>query len=137
MEGRLGTVGTDWGFAIAFRHAGLPKSPARRKIRDPEKWLRKLCLKLPDTTEKISWGHPNFRVANRTFAVFEIYRERPSIAIEAELEEQSFLVEQFGFYVTPYVGKRGWVSAWVDVPAPYGLIEDLVVKAHARRARAR
>ena len=112
----------------------MKEAPALRKVRDPEKWLRKICLALPGTSEKISWGHPNFRVANRTFAAFEIYKGRPSIAIEAEIDEQAFLVERFGFYVTPYVGKRGWVSAWVDVPAPYKLMEDLVREAHARRA---
>jgi len=105
---------------------------ALRKVRDPESWIRKVCMALPATTEAASWGHPNFRAAGRTFAVFETYRGRPCIAIAAEPEEQSFLVERFGFFRTPYVGARGWVSAWVDEPAPFRLIGDLARKAHRR-----
>ena len=103
-----------------------------RRIRDPERWIRRLCLALPATVEVASWGHPNFRAAGRTFAVFEIWKGRPCIAVAAEPEEQAFLIERFGFFKTPYVGNRGWVSAWVDVPAPFRLIDDLARAAHRR-----
>jgi predicted DNA-binding protein (MmcQ/YjbR family) len=89
-------------------------------------------MALPGTSEVEAWGHPNFRVAGRTFAVFEIYKGRPCIAISADPEEQSFLVERFGFFKTPYVGNRGWVSAWVDQPAPFRLMADLIGQAHRR-----
>jgi predicted DNA-binding protein (MmcQ/YjbR family) len=93
-------------------------------------------MTLPGTTEVEAWGHPNFRVAGRTFAVFEIYKHRPCIAISADPQEQSFLVERFGFFKTPYVGNRGWVSAWVDQPAPFRLMRDLIAKAHHRSLEA-
>jgi predicted DNA-binding protein (MmcQ/YjbR family) len=111
---------------------GAAARPALRKIRDPEAWIRKVCMALPGTSEAASWGHPNFRAAGRTFAVFEIYRGRPCIAIAAEPEEQAFLVERFGFFKTPYVGNRGWVSIHVDQPAPFSLVRDLVFAAHRR-----
>jgi len=87
---------------------------------------------LPGTTEVEAWGHPNFKTAGGTFAVFEIYKGRPCIAIRADPEEQTFLVERFGFFRSPYVGNRGWVSAWVDEPAPFRLMGDLIVLAHGR-----
>ena len=105
---------------------------ALRKERDPLSWLRRLCMALPGTSEVETWGHPNFRVSGRTFAVFEIYKGRPCIAISADPEEQPFLVERFGFFKTPYVGNRGWVSAWVDQPAPFRLMRDLIAQAHRR-----
>ena len=104
----------------------------RRKESDPLKWIRRLCRGLPGTAEVEAWGHPNFQVSGHTFAVFEIYKGRPCIAIRADLEEQSFLVERFGFFKTPYVGNRGWVSAWVDQPAPFRLMGDLITGAHRR-----
>jgi predicted DNA-binding protein (MmcQ/YjbR family) len=103
-----------------------------RKQRDPLGWIRKRCSALPGSTEVEAWGHPNFRVAGRTFAVFEIYKGRPCIAIFADPEEQPVLVERFGFFKTPYVGNRGWVSAWVDQPAPFRLMRDLIAQAHRR-----
>ena len=30
--------------------------------------LKKSCLELPETSEAISWGHPNFRVGKKIFA---------------------------------------------------------------------
>jgi predicted DNA-binding protein (MmcQ/YjbR family) len=106
-----------------------------RKQLDPLGWIRRLCSALPGTAEVEAWGHPNFRVSGRTFAVFEIYKGRPCIAISADPEEQSFLVERFGFFKTPYVGNRGWVSAWVDQPAPFRLMRDLIAQAHRRSVR--
>ncbi len=110
---------------------------------DPLVWLRTLCGTLPGVEEAVAWGHPNFRSAGRTFAVFEVYRGRPTIAVKAELAEQEILVERFWFFRTPYVGKQGWVSAWVDGPVPWDLLQDLITKAHAatreaprRKARA-
>ncbi len=103
-----------------------------RKELDPLSWMRRFCMALPGTAEFEAWGHPNFRVAGRTFAVFEIYKRRPCIAISANPEEQSFLVERFGFFKTPYVGSRGWVSVWVDQPAPFRLMRDLIAQAHRR-----
>lgn len=115
---------------------------ALRRKRDPLSWIRRQCMALPGVVEVEAWGHPNFRVAGRTFAVFEIYKGRPCIAISADPEEQSFLIERFGFFKTPYVGNRGWVSAWVDQPAPFRLMGDLIAQARRRagtwrRARKR
>ena len=108
----------------------------RRKA-DPLSWTRRLCLALPGVVEVKAWGHPNFRTSGRTFAVFEIYKGRPCIAICADPEEQSFLVERFGFFRTPYIGNRGWVSVWVDQPAPFRLIGDLIAQAHRRAGETR
>ena len=103
-----------------------------RKKLDPLSWIRRLCRTLPGTVEVEAWGHPNFRVGGRTFAVFEIYKGRPCIAVSADREEQSFLVERFGFFKTPYIGNQGWVSAWVDQPAPFRIMRDLIAQAHHR-----
>jgi len=39
------------------------------------KKLRKICLALPDTEETVSFGHPTFRVRQKTFAVMEEYNK--------------------------------------------------------------
>jgi predicted DNA-binding protein (MmcQ/YjbR family) len=113
-----------------------PTTAGARSLRDPLGWLRRICLALPGATEVGAWGHPNFRVAGRTFAVFEIYKGRPCIAVVADLDEQPALIDHFGFFKTPYIGRLGWVSAWVDEPAPFRLIGELVRRAHGSAAAA-
>lgn len=101
---------------------------------DPLGWLRGKCRALAGVEEKSAWGHPSFNVAGRTIAAFEIFRGRPSIAVLAERDRQDILVEPFGLFKTPYSGRYGWVSAWVDVPAPWDLISELLAEAHASAA---
>jgi predicted DNA-binding protein (MmcQ/YjbR family) len=97
---------------------------------DPLSWLRAHCGTLPQVEEVVAWGHPNFRTAGRIFATFETYRGRPCIAVKTELAEQEVLVTHFGFFKTPYVGKQGWVSVWVDETVPWERLRDLITKAH-------
>lgn len=97
--------------------------------------LRRLCLSLPGVSEVEAWGHPNFRVGKKTFAVFEIYRGRPSIAVQAPDGMQDLLADEVRFFRTPYVGHRGWVSAWVDRRVDWALLKGLIVRSHREAAR--
>lgn len=93
--------------------------------------LRRLCLSLPGTSEVAAWGHPNFRVAGKTFAVFEFYKSRPCIAVKSEIGLQQLLVDSEHFFRTPYLGDRGWISVWVDRPVGWRLIGDLVRRSYS------
>jgi len=114
-----------------------PVRAAFRRVRDPLEWLRKTCRALPGAVEVEAWGHPNFKADGRAFAAFEFWKGRPSIALLAGAEKQELLVERFGFFRTPYAGKRGWVSAWVDEPAPFELMKSLLRDAHQRATAPR
>ena len=94
------------------------------------KKLRDLCLSLPGVSEVEAWGHPNFRVGKKTFAVFEFYRGRPCIAVKAPDGLQQLLIDEVRFFRTPYIGNRGWVSAWVDREVDWGLLQDLVKRSY-------
>ena len=92
--------------------------------------LRRLCLSLPGTSEVASWGHPNFKVGGRTFAVYEVYKGRPAIAVKTEPGLQEMLIDDERIYRTPYVGHRGWVSIWIDRPVAWKSIRDLVMASY-------
>lgn len=92
--------------------------------------LRAFALSLPGTSEVPSWGHPNFRAGKKTFAVYEIYRGRPSIAVKLPRPDGEALLGDGRFYVTPYIGKHGWVSLWVDAPVPWALVRDLALRSY-------
>ena len=36
--------------------------------------LRRICSALPDTTETVTFGHPTFKAAGKTFTVLETYK---------------------------------------------------------------
>src|SRR5476649_1130109 len=83
--------------------------------------LRKLCLALPEAHEVEAWGEPTFRVRNKMFAMFASAkthhgRGRPGVWFKATREDQAKLVQAAPdcFFVPPYVGKSGWVGAWLD-----------------------
>lgn len=97
---------------------------------DPElKRLRALCLALPETTEKDSWGHPNFRAGKRTFVTYEWIKGRPSIAFRLNPPDLEPLLLRRQFFVTPYGGGQ-WVSLWVSRRMSWRLVEDLVLRSY-------
>ncbi len=98
--------------------------------------LRKLCLGLPGTEEKVAWGDPTWRVpGGRMFAGQKgnVEGHRPSLWLAAPDGAQSFLVggDPERFFVPPYVGKQGWVGIWMDTPrVDWQMVEELIAQAY-------
>ncbi len=91
--------------------------------------LRRMCLALPDTTEAVAWGHPNFRVAKKTFCALEILKGRPSVALGATSAEVKRLMKKKDFFGTPY-GRLVYVSRWLDGDINWRELETLVKKSY-------
>ena len=85
---------------------------------DPEKHVervRRLCLALPETWEKLSHGEPTFFVKKRVFAMCSINHHNDGhVAVWVPVSPglQSALIENSPekFFNPPYVGVRGWVG---------------------------
>ena len=105
--------------------------------------LRKICSQLPDVTETVSFGHPTFQVAGKTFAVFEQYKGEFGLALKVEKELQGIFLKDPRFYLTPYIGKKGWVTLRMQgTPVDWKEVREMVKGSHrllgdqrARRAR--
>ena len=91
--------------------------------------LRRLCRSLPETSEKASWGHPNFIAGKRTFVTYEIVDGRPSIAFRLHAADAGRLLTRVPFFATPY-GRGQWVSVWVDGAVDWIQITDLVHRSY-------
>ena len=80
--------------------------------------VRRLCLALPATDERISHGEPTFFVARRVFVMFADNHHgdgRVAVWLPAPPGVQSGLIEQSPaiYFRPPYVGHKGWVaSTW-------------------------
>lgn len=94
-----------------------------RPVRRPEllERIRALVAALPETSEKLAWGGPTFRVgtAQKMFAMFTDDHhgdDRIALWCKAPPGVQEMLVEAEPerFFRPPYVGPSGWIGIRVD-----------------------
>ena len=114
------------------------RSPSRSAFasvaaKTPLARLRELCLSFPESHEIEAWGEPTFRVRNKVFAMYaspETHHGagRPSVWIKSAHVTQDMLVraEPARYFVPPYVGKGGWVGAYLDKRPSWRALNDLL-----------
>ena len=105
--------------------------------RTPLDRLRALCLALPEAHEVEAWGEPTFRVKNKMFATYASSANhhgagRPGVWIKSAAVTQDMLVraEPARYFVPPYVGKSGWVGAFLDKRPDWDVVADLLRDAY-------
>ena len=116
--------------------ASKEPTPTKRATSSGEKHVervRKVCLQLPETMEKLSHGEPTFFVRKRVFAMCSINHHNDghiAVVIPAAIGIQAALIEESPkkFYRPPYVGQAGWVG--IELPR----VSDKELSAHIREA---
>jgi hypothetical protein len=102
--------------------------------------LRKICLGLPETTERLSHGAPTFFVRDKRAFVMVLTDHhgdgRFAIWCAAPAGLQSMLVEADPerFFVPPYVGHRGWLGFRLDRALDWDELAGIVEDAYAEVA---
>jgi len=82
--------------------------------------VRKICLALPETTERLSHGAPTFFVRGKRAFLMVLTNHhgdgRFALWCAAPEGMQAMLVEADSerFFVPPYVGHRGWLGVRLD-----------------------
>lgn len=97
--------------------------------------LRKLCLALPETTERLSHGEPTWFVRDKkTFVMFADHHhdDRLGFWCAAPPGVQQELVAEAPerFFRPPYVGHRGWLGVYLDVAVDWAEIAEIVTDAY-------
>lgn len=77
--------------------------------------VRRICLGLSGTWEKISHGEPTWFVGKKVFAMFSNNHHHDvhiAVTVPAAIGIQEMLIKKSPkkFYRPPYVGVRGWVG---------------------------
>jgi len=77
--------------------------------------VRRICLALPETMEKLSHGEPTFFVRKKVFAMCSNNHHNDghiAVTLPAAIGIQAMLIEASPekFYKPPYVGVRGWIG---------------------------
>ena len=97
--------------------------------------LRRLCLALPEATERLSHGEPTWFIRDKkVFVMFSTHHHGGPLGFwcAAPFGMQQALVEAAPdrYFVPPYVGHRGWVGVRLDVPVDWDEIADIVKDAY-------
>ncbi len=97
--------------------------------------LRALCLALPETTERLSHGEPTWFIRDKkTFVMLADHHHDDRLAFwcAAAFGAQDVMVRAapLRFFRPPYVGVRGWLGVWLDVPVDWDEIAAIVVDAY-------
>src|SRR5690349_6691596 len=103
---------------------------------DPLERLRRLCLALPEVTERLSHGEPTWFIrGKKTFVSYADHHHDDRVAFWCAAPDgaQETLVSLHPnrFFRPPYVGHRGWLGVYLDVPAvDWDQIADIVTDAY-------
>jgi hypothetical protein len=117
------------------RQAGSRRRTGRGPQRTAVERLRAICLALPDTTEKLAWGEPTWRVRGKLFAQLDDHHhgaDHLAVWLPAPLGEQEAMIftDPTRFFRPPYVGGRGWVGVRIDRRPNWTVIAKLVTQAY-------
>lgn len=102
---------------------------------NPLERLRRLCLALPEATERLSHGEPTWFIqGKKTFVMYANHHHDDRLAFWCAAPDgaQEVLVtsEPERFFRPPYVGHRGWLGVRLDVDGvDWDQIADLVTDA--------
>lgn len=102
---------------------------------DPVEILRRLCLALPETTERLSHGEPTWFVRDKkTFVTYADHHHDDRLAFWCAAppgsQESLVALDPERYFFPPYVGHRGWLGVYLDVPVDWAEIAEIVEDAY-------
>ncbi|WP_372344165.1 MmcQ/YjbR family DNA-binding protein [Streptomyces sp. KL116D] len=99
--------------------------------------VRTAALSLPDTTEKIAWSMPTFRVAGKMFATLP--EEETSIAVRCPKEERDELVlaEPEKFWIADHEASFAWVRVRLAALDDVTELRDILADSWRQAAPSR
>lgn len=96
--------------------------------------LREMCLRFPEVVEAGGVGNPTFKVRGKIFAMrhslHEIARWSAWFKLPRGMQELLVGSKPEQFFVPPYVGRHGWVGAYLDVEQDWDELADLAEEAY-------
>ncbi|NNH68787.1 MmcQ/YjbR family DNA-binding protein [Nocardia uniformis] len=102
---------------------------------EPLESLRAVCSALPEVTERLSHGEPTWFVRGRkTFVMFADQHHDDRLgfwcAAPPGVQEELIAADPVRYFRPPYVGHRGWLGVYLDVPVDWVEIGEIVQDAY-------
>jgi hypothetical protein len=103
--------------------------------------LRRICLVLPEVTERSSQGEPSFFVGRQFVALDDHHHGADRLAFWCPAppgaQEQLIAENPDQFFRPPYVGHRGWLGVRIDLDPDWDEITEIVREAYRQVAPTR
>ena len=104
--------------------------------------LRRICLRMPEATERLSHGEPTWFVRGKTtFVTYADHHHDDRLAFwcaaPAGAQESLVASDPERFFVPPYVGHRGWLGFRLDRAPDWDELAGIVEDAYAEVAPAK
>ena len=106
----------------------------------PVERLRRLCLALPETTERPTHGEPGFFVRDKKlFVMLDDHHHGADhvafwCAAAPGAQEAHVADDPDRYFRPPYVGHRGWLGVRIDNNPPWDEIAEIVRDAYRQVA---
>lgn len=102
---------------------------------DPLPILRRLCMNLPEVSERLSHGEPAWFIRDKQlFVSYADHHHDDRLAFWCAAPEgvQAMLSDSDPqhYFVPAYVGHRGWLGVYLDVEVDWDEIADVVEDAY-------
>jgi hypothetical protein len=96
--------------------------------------LRKLCVALPEVTEKLSHGEAAWFVGGKQFANTADHHHDDRLGVwlgaPTGLQEMLVAADPKRFFRPPYVGHRGWLGVYLDAEVDWDELAGMLQQAH-------
>ncbi|MGO9588544.1 MAG: MmcQ/YjbR family DNA-binding protein [Candidatus Acidiferrales bacterium] len=94
--------------------------------------VRKFCLSLPHTAEKVQWEDALvFKVGDKMYAVVSLEPGETWISFKCSADEFAALVERPGVIPAPYLARAQWVALETEDALPRDELRRLLAAAHS------
>lgn len=94
-------------------------------------WLRRYCLSLPHSSEKIQWGSDLvFKIGEKMYAVVALEPGGVWLSFKCTPEDFADLTERPGIIPAPYLARASWVALEREDALPPAEIKRLVRLAY-------
>ena len=103
--------------------------------------LRRICMALPEVSEKIAWGEPTWR-AGKIFAQLDTHHHGAAhvavwLPARPGVQEDLVAEDPTRFFRPPYVGVKGWIGVRIDAKPDWKVVASLVADAYREVAPPR
>ena len=98
--------------------------------------IRKICLSLPETTERLSHGAPSFFIRDKVGFVnyMDNHHDDGRLALWCAcppgMREGLLKAQPDQYFVPPYVGVRGWIGVRLDRGPDWDAVERVIRDAY-------
>lgn len=109
-------------------------------MNDPVERLRRLCLALPESTERLSHGEPSFFVRDKKqFVMLDTHHHGAEhlgfwCAAPPGVQQELIAENPEQYFRPPYVGHRGWIGVRIDRGPDWAEITEIVRDAYRQVA---